>query len=218
MVSTNSDLNQGGIRRIAITWVNNSGAVLVKVVSSTQFEAAMQVGVGFSPVADAFGSDGSIDPCHRLARPDADLRLRADPNALAPLEPAGGWGWAPGVRWDRACNTPYPGDQRQFCLLQQQYLEQIGVAFNAGFELEWMALSTNTDGAMSPAIPAGPYGADRLVEGMDYATAVLDALDAAGIPWLQFHPEYGTSQFELLLAPGWALEAADRLVLAKLVI
>ena len=35
---------------------------------------------------------------------------------------------------------------------------------------------------------------------------------------LQFHPEYGASQFELSLAPGTALEAADRLVRARLVI
>ena len=67
-------------------------------------------------------------------------------------------------------------------------------------------------------MPGGPYGADRLVEGLDYATALLDALEAAGIPWLQFHPEYGAGQFELSLAPGTPLEAADRLVHARLVI
>ena len=42
-----------------------------------------------------------------------------------------------------------------------------------------------------------PYGADRLVEGLDYASEICDALDAAGLDWLQFHPEYGASQFEL---------------------
>lgn len=66
--------------------------------------------------------------------------------------------------------------------------------------------------------PRGPYGADRLVESLDYATALLEALEAAGLPWLQFHPEYGASQFELSLAPGTPLEAADRLVHAKLLI
>jgi len=56
------------------------------------------------------------------------------------------------------------------------------------------------------------------VEGLDYATAVLEAIEAAELPWLQFHPEYGASQFELSLAPATALEAADRLVRARLVI
>jgi glutamine synthetase len=46
----------------------------------------------------------------------------------------------------------------------------------------------------------------------------LEALEAAELPWLQFHPEFGVGQFELSLAPGSVLEAADRLVRAKLVI
>ena len=79
-------------------------------------------------------------------------------------------------------------------------------------------VSPAADGTPAPAIPGGPYGADRLVEGLDYATALLEALEAAGLPWLQFHPEYGAGQFELSLAPGTALEAADRLVQAKLLI
>nr|WP_286194418.1 hypothetical protein [Synechococcus sp. CCY 0621] len=75
--------------------------------------------------------------------------------------------------------------------------------------------SARFDGTPAPAIPGGPYGADRLVEGLDYATALLDAMEAAGLPWLQCHPEYGASQFELSLAPGTPLEAADRMVHAK---
>jgi glutamine synthetase len=86
----------------------------------------------------------------------------------------------------------------------------------AGFELEWMVLSTDASGAEQPAVIGGPYGADRLVDGLDYATAVLQALDAAQLPWLQFHPEFGAGQFELSLAPGTDLEAADRVVRANL--
>jgi glutamine synthetase len=92
------------------------------------------------------------------------------------------------------------------------------VELQAGFELEWLVASHRPDADPHPAMPGGPYGADRLVEGLDYATALLDALEAAGIPWLQFHPEYGAGQFELSLAAGTPLEAADRLVHARLVI
>lgn len=206
-----------GIRWVAITWVNHAGAPLVKVVPLAGFEAAVAVGVGFSPVADAFGADGGIDAAHRLARPDGDLRLRADAAALAPLEPAGGWAWAPGERFERS-GVPYANDQRHLCRRQMVQLQRAGVELRAGFELEWLVASPAADGTPEPAIPGGPYGADRLVEGLDYATALLDALEAAGLPWLQFHPEYGASQFELSLAPGTALEAADRLVHTRLLI
>lgn len=206
-----------GIRWVAITWVNHAGAPLVKVVPLAGLEAAVATGVGFSPVADAFGADGGIAAAHRLARPDGDLRLRADGAALAPLEPGSGWAWAPGERFERD-GTPSVGDQRHLCRHQMEQLQQAGVELRAGFELEWLVASPAADGTPTPAIPGGPYGADRLVEGLDYATALLDALETAGLPWLQFHPEYGASQFELSLAPGTPLEAADRLVHAKLLI
>jgi glutamine synthetase len=206
-----------GIRWVAITWVNHAGAPLVKVVPLSAFDAAVAVGVGFSPVSDAFRADGAIDQEHRLARPDGDLRLRADAAALALLEPGSGWAWAPGERFERS-GEPYLGDQRHRCRQQQQLLQQGGVELRAGFELEWLVAAPDAEGAPLPALPGGPYGADRLVEGLDYATALLDALEAAGIPWLQFHPEYGAGQFELSLAPGTPLEAADRLVHARLVI
>ncbi len=206
-----------GIRWVAITWVNHAGAPLVKVVPLSAFDAAVAVGVGFSPVSDAFRADGAIDPAHRLARPDGDLRLRADAAALALLEPGSGWAWAPGERFERT-GKPYVGDQRHRCRQQQEQLLQAGVELQAGFELEWLVASHRPDADPHPAIPGGPYGADRLMEGLDYATALLDGLEAAGIPWLQFHPEYGAGQFELSLAPGTPLEAADRLVHARLVI
>jgi glutamine synthetase len=214
---TVASLADQGIRWVAITGVNHVGAPLVKVVPLASFDAAVTMGVGFSPVADAFGAAGAIDPAHRLARPDGDLRLRADPTALAPLEPGSGWAWAPGERFERS-GEPYAADQRHRCRLQQAQLQQAGVEVRAGFELEWLVASHRPDAAPQPAVPGGPYGADRLMEGLDYATALLDALDAAGIPWLQFHPEYGAGQFELSLAPGSPLEAADRLVHARLVI
>ncbi len=210
-------LAEQGIRWVAITWVNHIGAPLVKVVPLAAFEAAVATGVGFSPVADAFGAGGAIDPQHRLARPDGDLRLRADGTALALLEPRSGWAWAPGERFERS-GVPYAADQRYRCRLQQELLGACGLQLRAGFELEWLVATPDLHGAPQPAIPGGPYGADRLVEGLDYATALLDALEAAGIPWLQFHPEYGAGQFELSLAPGTPLEAADRLVHAKLLI
>lgn len=210
-------LAEEGFRWVAITWVNNVGAPLVKVVPLAAFEAAVATGVGFSPVADAFGAAGAIDPQHPLARPDGDLRLRADASALARLETHSGWAWAPGERFERS-GAPYAADQRHRCRLQQERLNEEGVELKAGFELEWLVAIPDAQGAPQPAVPGGPYGADRLIEGLDYASALLEALQAAGIPWLQFHPEYGAGQFELSLAPGTPLEAADRLVHSRLVI
>ncbi|MDM7951792.1 MAG: glutamine synthetase family protein [Cyanobium sp. CZS 25K] len=211
------DLRRSGLRWLAITFVDHAGAVLVKGVPLARLPQVARHGVGFSPVSDAFGATGLIDPLQTLARPDGDLRLRPDTGALRPLDPAAGWAWAPGVRHERD-GTVYRLDQRGFCAAQQGLLEAEGLCVLAGFEIEWMVGLVETAGPWRPAVAGGPYGADRLVEGLDYLTSLAEALEAAGLDWLQLHPEYGAGQFELSLAPGSPLEAADRLVAAKLVI
>ena len=211
------ELRAAGIHRLVVTFVNHSGQALVKVVPLVQLVAAARDGVGFSPVADAFGVDGTIDPLHPLARPDGDLRLVADLAGLLPLSAAEGWAWAPGDRYDRD-GAPYAADQRGFCRRQLAALGQDGLTASAGFELEWLLAAPAADGEWRPALAGGPYGAARLVEGLDYVAAITDALDAAGLPWLQCHPEYGPSQFELSLAAADPLTAADRLVAARLII
>ncbi|MEB3265153.1 MAG: glutamine synthetase [Cyanobacteriota bacterium] len=195
-------------RHLAVTFVNNAGNTLVKLCPLAHLASVASSGVGFSPVADAFAIDGTIDPLHPLARPDGDLRLVADAAALLPLESNAGLAWAPGDRRLRD-GTPYPGDQRSFCRRSLEAAAADGLTCTAGFEIEWV---------VGPAVPGGPYGADRLIAGLDYLDALATALEAAGLPWLQLHPEYGEGQFELSLAPADPLTAADRLVAAKLLI
>ena len=210
-------LSHQGVRQIAITWVNHAGESLVKVVPLRQLQHAITNGVGFSPVSDAFRTDGRIEPQHRLTRPDGDLRLKADPDSIAIIDPSTGWAWAAGDRWDRD-HGPYAADQRHFCRRMGQQLEEAGLTMTSGFELEWVVLTPDEKGLPQPVIPGGPYGADRLIEGFDYASALLRALEDAELPWIQFHPEYGPSQFELSFSPDTPLRVADCLIRARLLI
>jgi glutamine synthetase len=206
-----------GVRRLALTFVNHAGTPLVKVVPLERLAAVARDGVGFSPVSDAWRVDGRPDPAHPLAVPDGDLRLIPDLSALLPLEAATGWAWAPADRWQRD-GSAYAADQRGFCRRHQDLLEAAGIEVRAGFELEWMVAGPGPEGRPGASLAGSPYGADRLVEGFDYIAALGDALDAAGLPWLQIHPEYGAGQFELSMASADPLTAADRQVAARLLI
>ncbi|MEB3332116.1 MAG: glutamine synthetase [Synechococcaceae cyanobacterium] len=215
-----------GLRRLLISFVNHAGVAMAKVVPLARLEAVARDGVGFSPVSDAWTVDGLPDPLHSLAVPDGDLRLIPDLAALLPLDRGGGWAWAPADRHDRD-GHPYACDQRSFCRRQQLALAQAGLEVSAGFEIEWVVGQLQTGdpaagspggGGWRPAVAGGPYGADRLLAAADYLAALADALDAAGLPWLQLHPEYGPGQFELSLAPCDPLTAADRQVAARLLI
>ena len=210
-------LSQKGCRHLAVTWVNHAGATLVKGVSLQRAEVVAQKGLGFSPVADAFTATGTIDEGQSLARPDGDLRLVPDLGTLSVLDVDLGWAWAAGDRRNRS-GVAYAADQRSFCRRQLERLTRAGLVMQAGFELEWVVGRPTEDGSFTPALLGGPYGADRLVDGLDYGTAVADALACAGIEWLQLHPEYGPGQMEVSLPPADPLWAADQVVLAKLVI
>lgn len=218
-----ASLATAGVRRVAVTFVNHAGSPLVKTFPLERLAVVAHQGVGFSPVADAFAVDGSVDPLHPLARPDGDLRLRPDLQALIPFDLAAGWAWAPGERFDRE-GGPYAADQRGFCRRALAELTALKAEVVAGFEIEWVVATAAAEpegdavAGWRPALLGGPYGADRLVDGLDYVSALAEALEAAGLPWLQIHPEYGLGQMELSLAPADPLSAADRLVAARLLI
>jgi glutamine synthetase len=134
------------------------------------------------------------------------------------LDQEGGWAWAAGDRRHRD-GTPYGADQRLFCRRQLEALEEAGVTMTAGFEIEWVVGQASLpDEGYEAAFRGGPYGADRLIDGLDHLTALAGALEAAGLRWHQLHPEYGPGQMELSLAPTHPLAAADQQVLARLLI
>lgn len=105
-----SELAERGIRTVAVTFVNHAGSVLVKGCPLRRLPLVARDGVGFSPVADAFGATGLIDPLQSLARPDGDLRLVPDLESPAVLDAAGGWAWAAGNRYSLE-GVPYEADQ-----------------------------------------------------------------------------------------------------------
>jgi glutamine synthetase len=211
-------LRERGVRQVAITFVNHAGSALAKAVPLRRLPLVASDGVGFSPVADAFGPTGLVDPLQSLACPDGDLRLVPAMESLRLLDGPAGWAWVAGERYE--CDgAPYAADQRLFARRWQDTLAAQNLQVQAGFEIEWMVAPPEAAaGAWSAAVPGGPYGADRLVAGLDYLNALAEALDAAGLDWLQLHPEYGDGQFELSMAPAPPLAAADQLVVARLLI
>jgi glutamine synthetase len=86
-------LREQEFRRLAVTFVNHMGLPLAKAIPLERVAIAATQGLGFSPVSDAFGASGAIDPLQSLARPDGDLRLIPDLNSLAVLDQGAGWAW-----------------------------------------------------------------------------------------------------------------------------
>jgi len=200
---------------VAITFVDHSGAGRVKVVPLEALARAARLGVGFSPVIDAFTSDGGIDAASPLDRPDGDLRMVPDLDRLVVLRHPAGWAWAPGDRFNQD-GSVYANCQRSFTRAQVAAAAAQGLSALMAFEVEWM-VGQDTD-AFTPAFAGTGYGLSRFVNAAEYVRDVVDSLEAAGVVVEQIHPEYGPAQFEVSVAAEDPVSAADTSVVVKLVI
>jgi glutamine synthetase len=176
---------------------------------------AARSGVGFSPVIDAFMSDGGIDAASPLDTPDGDLRMVPDLDQLVVLRDPEGWAWAPGDRFHQD-GTVYANCQRTFARAQVAAGLAQGISALMAIEVEWMVGRDEED--FEPAFRGTGYGLSRLLDATEYVRDVLESLEAAGVHVEQIHPEYGPAQFEVSVAAQDPVSAADTNVLMKLVI
>jgi glutamine synthetase len=200
---------------VVITFVDHSGAGRVKAVPLEALARTARYGVGYSPVIDAFTSDGGIDPASPLDRPDGDLRMVPDLDQLVVLRDPVGWAWAPGDRFTQD-GSVYANCQRSFARAQVAAAADQGLSALMAFEVEWM-VGQDTD-AFTPAFAGTGYGLSRFIDAAGYVRDVLDSLEAAGVVVEQIHPEYGPAQFEVSVAAHDPVSAADTSVLVRLVI
>jgi glutamine synthetase len=202
---------------VALTWVDNSGITRVKGVPIDRLERAASVGVGASPVFDAFLLNDDIVAGRHAGGPVGDLRLRPDLSRLVPLAAQPGWAWAPADRFDQL-GRPHPLDARAILRREVEELAARRLSVLAGIEIEWAVYPAEARAAPGPArtVAQGPaYGMDRVVELSDYLRDVVRALTDQGLTVEQIHPEYAPGQFEVSIAPEDPVGAADSSVLVR---
>jgi len=200
---------------VAITFVDHSGAGRIKVVPLAALGRAARFGVGYSPVIDAFVSDGGIDAASALDKPDGDLRMVPDLDGLVALRDPEGWAWAPGDRFQQD-GTVYANCQRTFARSQVAAGLTRGISALMAIEVEWMVGRDEDD--FEPAFRGTGYGLSRFLDAAEYVRDVLESLEAGGVRVEQIHPEYGPAQFEVSVAAQDPVSAADTNVLVKLII
>jgi len=207
-------LREAGIAGVAVTFVDDSGITRVKTVPLSRLAEAARIGIGASPSFDAFLFDDSMAAGSPLATPDGDLRLIPDLRRLVPLAAAPGWAWAPADRIGLD-GRPYPLDQRGFAREQTERLGALGMRAVAAFEIEFVLSRLDALPDFVPVTTGAAYGMDRFIETAAFGRDLLLALEAEGIAVQQFHPEYAASQFEVSVATGDPVSAADDSVLVR---
>ena len=121
-----------------------------------------------------------------------------------------GYAWAPVDQFSQELE-PLPTCPRHVLRLAQDRLAALGFAAQATYEVEMTLLRDMAAGHPGARLQrAVADGGARLLPRPGAA-----ALEAAGVPVEQLHPEYSPGQFEVSIAPGTPLEAADRLLLFR---
>lgn len=205
-------LAEAGVVAVATTFVDNSGITRVKAVPLDRLPRLAAWGVGASTSFDYFRFDDWLAAPPDGRAPVGDLRVMPDLDRVVPLAAQPGWAWAPGERYAQD-GQPHPLCGRLLLARRTDTLAAEGLHVLAAFEIEWV-ISTGGD-EFAPGFAGPGYGMTRLIEASDYARDLLQALARQGVTVDQFHPEYATGQFELSVAAGPPVEAADTSVLVR---
>ncbi len=204
------------IERIGVligTIVNPAGLTLAKVVSDSAAARFADPGLGASPTWHAFAIDRAGIAFSDSITVVGDQRLRIDRHAQRPV--AEGLSWAPASFYDQDGNR-MPQCARGALVRVQSQLEDAGYQARVGHEIEFLLVDPVGD--RLPGRLWAQYGLAGVLEFEEFIRDVMAAMAASGVTVEQFHPEYGVNQFEVSLAPASPVEAADQLVLARMLI
>ncbi|WP_353826551.1 glutamine synthetase family protein [Agromyces sp. SYSU T0242] len=208
------------IRALLVCHVDNAGISRVKVLPHRKLLSASTHGVTISnSVGVLFSVDDHLNATAHVDPVVGDLRGIADTSSMAMLDREARLAWAPADLFSLD-GSPHPTCQRTALRRIVDDAEDARLTFVVGFELECTVFRpSSVEG--EPPVPAttGPaYSTRALLEIESFAFAALEALDVAGVPVDQMHPEFGAGQLEFAFAPRDPLAAVDDLALARVVL
>lgn len=206
------DLRAQGVTLVAGSVTDPAGVTRAKYVPVHRVGAFARSGMGVSPSWSVFCVDTGI-----AFTPDigvtGDLRIRIDADRLRVIED--GIGWAPGALHDQQ-GTPAPLCTRSLLARIEAQAADRGLTVRVGGELECTMLAA--DGTPASTEPWSPYGIRTSLDRSAFLVDLMAGAERAGLAIEQIHTEYGHDQLEVSLAPAGAVETADAVILARIVI
>jgi glutamine synthetase len=208
-----AQLEADGVATLIGTVVNPAGLTHAKTVPLRRMGAFADPGLGASPVWHVFAIDQAGIVFGDAIGVVGDQRVRIDLGALRIL--GNGLAWAPGAFFNQD-GSPDPYCSRGVLQKVEDKLTDAGITTVVGHEMEFVLVGP--DGSRLPSHMWAPYGLAGVLEFEGFVHDVTEAARGSGVAVEQFHPEYGVNQFEISLAPLSPIEAADQLVLMRIII
>ncbi len=194
---------------VALHFVDTAGISRVKLIPLRRLESVARSGTGWSDIWPVVTIEEHYADVPPYDSPSGDARLLPDVSQARALPFLPGYAWAPVDQFSQELEA-LPTCPRHVLRLAQDRLAALGLAAQATYEVEMTLLRD-----MEPATPGPGYSVRSLIAVRDFSRDLDAALESAGVPVEQLHPEYSPGQFEVSIAPGTPLEAADRLLLFR---
>jgi glutamine synthetase len=208
-----AQLEANGVTVVVGTVVNPAGLTHAKTVPIHRTNMFADPGLGSSPVWHGFTIDQTGIAFTEGISVVGDERIRIDLSALRII--GDGLAWAPGQFFDQS-GTPVPACSRGSLARIESGLAAAGLDALVGHEMEFVLVAP--DGGRIPSTLWAQYGLAGVLEHEGFVRDVISAATGAGIGIEQFHPEYGSNQFEISLRPQAPVAAADHLILARMIV
>jgi glutamine synthetase len=198
---------EGDISIVRFLFCDYSGLVHAKAVHVSTLERKLREGVGSTLAQTALNVRDDLIDIPGMP-PVGEVRLVPDPATYAELA------WAPGVA-SVICNliardrTPWFACARSFLRRLVDAAARLGISVRATFELEFYLGHAAPDGGITQLPRYTVYSTIGLDEHQPVMSDVVNALVDRGIAVEGILNEYGAGQFELSVAPGDPLAAAD---------
>ncbi|MFN6545257.1 glutamine synthetase [Mycolicibacterium nivoides] len=207
-----AQLEADGVATLIGTVVSPAGLTHAKTVPLRRMGIFADPGLGASPVFHAFTIDQTGIAMSEAIGVVGDQRIRIDLSALRIL--GDGLAWAPAAFYNQD-GSPDPYCGRGVLQRVEDRLAAADLTALVGHEVEFVLVGP--DGSRLPSLLWAQYGLAGVLEFEGFVRDVTDAANRSGVAIEQFHPEYGSNQFEISLAPLPPVAAADQLVLMRII-
>ena len=194
---------------VRLVYVGNDGVPRGYVVDANAIESKFDDGMNLTKGMQSFNALDHLSPTGPFG-PVGSVRLLPDPETFQVLPYA-----------DRSAillctmettdGEPWEADPRSALL---EFLEEIDLVPASAFESEFYLIERTEDG-LEPLEDSVCFSPDGIQLMTDFVLELKDALEAQGMEFVTYYPEYGPGQQEFVVKHDEGIRAADNHVLFK---
>ncbi len=188
---------------VRLFYVGNDGVTRGYVAHAGDLERLAEDGMNLAIAMQSFNSLDHLSPTATYG-PSGAVRLVPDLDTYRELPYADRSGSVM-CRIENHDGTAWEADPRSAL---ERFLDDLPMTVNAAFESEFYLIQETEEG-IKPFDDSVCFSPEGMQNANDIVLEIIDALEAQGMEFVTYYPEYGPGQQELVVSYDNAVDAAD---------